>query len=73
MVMEFRFAAFTVTTDVPFIPPNEACTVDDPTFLAVPSPLAVIETTLVAEDCHVATPVMSCLLLSEKVAFAVNC
>lgn len=47
--------------------------VEVPTFLALARPLVVMETMLVAEDCQLATPVTSCLLLSSNVACAVNC
>ena len=44
-----------------------------PRFLAVTNPLAVTEAMDGNCELQVATPVMSCFVLSEKVAVAVNC
>jgi hypothetical protein len=73
MDIALRLAAFTVTIELPFTPPKVAVMVEVPTFLALARPLPVIDTMFVAEDCHLATPVTSCLLLSLNVACAVNC
>jgi hypothetical protein len=71
--METRFAALTVTATLALTDSKLAEMVAFPTFFAVASPLVVMETTEVADEAHVATPVTSCVVPSEKVAFAVNC
>jgi len=73
MLIEVRFAAFTLSTDVALIPPKLPVMVDVPIFLPVVKPLVVIEATLTAEDCHCVTPVTSCFVPSENPAVAVNC
>lgn len=72
MFRETRFAALTVISELPLLPPKLPVIVLLPMFLAVARPLTVIETTAV-EDCHCVTFVMSCLLPSEKLPIAVNC
>ena len=71
--IEVRLAAFTVSSDEPVTPPNAAVMVDVPMLTELSKPLAVILATLVADEVHFATPVMSCTLPSVKVAVAVNC
>ena len=73
MFSETRFAALTVITELPLLPPKLPVIVLVPMFLAAARPLTVIEATAVAEDCHCVTFVMSCLLPSEKLPIAVNC
>jgi hypothetical protein len=73
IVIDARFAAFTVSAAFPLTPPIVAEMVAVPIFNPVASPLTVIEAIPVLEDFHVTTPVTSCTLPSEKVPVAVNC
>jgi hypothetical protein len=73
IAIEVRLAAFTVSSDEPVTPPNAAVMVDVPMLTELSKPLAVILATLVADEVHFATPVMSCTLPSVKVVVAVNC
>src|SRR5579863_8490527 len=71
--IDLRSAAFTMAVTLLLIAPEAAVTVTVPRSLAVANPLVVIEATLVGVALHVTVPVMSCVLLSENVAMAVNC
>ena len=73
IVIEARFAAFTVSAAFPLTVPIVADMVVAPIFNPVASPLTVIDATPVLDDFHVTTPVTSCTLPSEKVPVAVNC
>ena len=73
MAMELTLAAFTFSGAVPVTPPNTALMVTLPSVRPVPRPLTVIEATLLLDECHCATPVTSCVVLSEKLAVAVYC
>ena len=57
--MEFRLAAFTANGVLLLTPPKEALILVLPTFLAVASPLVVIEAIEVEEEFQVAVPVTS--------------
>ena len=73
IVMDARFAAFTVSDALPLTPPMVAEMVVVPIFKPVASPLTVIDAIPPLDDFHVTTPVTSCTLPSEKVPVAVNC
>jgi len=63
----------TVAVVLPLTEPEAAVMVVVPRLRAVARPLTVIDATLVFEEVHVAVPVMSCVVPSEKVPVAVNC
>ena len=73
MEIETRLAEFTVSEVLPVTEPNVAEILVLPTFLAVARPLTVIEAIPTDEDCHLATPVTSCVVPSENVATALYC
>lgn len=68
-----RTAVLTVNGAVPFCPPNAAVMVTLPglTLNAIPTVLTVAIAVLL--ELHVASPEMSCVLWSLKVAVAKNC
>src|SRR5258708_3726614 len=73
IAIELTFAEVTVSGVLPVTPPKIALMVNDPNERAVARPLTVIEARLPLDECHCATPVMSCVDPSEKVPIAVYC
>src|SRR4030066_147803 len=70
--MDARVAAVTVRVVTPESPPNEAVMEAVPLDAPVARPAAVIVAAAV-EELQVADAVMSCLVVSEKMATALNC
>jgi hypothetical protein len=71
--IELRLLVSTVTEVLALADSNVADMVAVPTFFAVTRPLTVIGAMPGEDELHATTPVTSCLVLSEKVAVALNC
>jgi hypothetical protein len=73
MVIESKFAAFTVANVLPVTEPEVAVMVALPRSLAVPKPLWVTDITELLEELHETVLVMTCIVPLEKDPVAVNC